>query len=276
MSQPESPSRSRRWLPIVVVGAVLLGGLGAYLAWDQFLRGDAVGPLDFASRTPGAASPTAASPDPSATPSSGATTEPTTEPTIEPSAPASGDVPTAAILAGEWEVGDGTVVGYRVRERLAFLQADTDAVGRTTAVTGSATLTAAGDTLIVTDASFEADVTQLQSDEGRRDNRIRTTGLESDRFPTATFRLTAPVDVPADALTGATVPVTLIGDLTVHGVTKAVEIPAEARLTGETIEVLGSLAFPFSDFGMEPPNIAGFVSVEDDATLEFLVVLAPA
>ncbi len=30
-----------------------------------------------------------------------------------------------------------------------------------------------------------------------------------------------------------------------------------------------ALTFPFSDFGMTPPSIAGFVSVDDNATLEF-------
>ena len=32
--------------------------------------------------------------------------------------------------------------------------------------------------------------------------------------------------------------------------------------------------FPFSDFGMTPPSIAGFVKVQDDATLEVLLSLA--
>ncbi len=36
------------------------------------------------------------------------------------------------------------------------------------------------------------------SDETRRDNRIRTQGLESDRFPTATFVSTSPISVPVE------------------------------------------------------------------------------
>ncbi len=87
--------------------------------------------------------------------------------------------------------------------------------------------------------------------------------------------LSSPVDVPAEALDGATVDVTLVGDLTIHGVTKSVSIPAQAQLTADgQVNVLGSMTFPFSDFGMTPPNIGGFVSVEDDATLEFVLILA--
>jgi polyisoprenoid-binding protein YceI len=125
-------------------------------------------------------------------------------------------------------------------------------------------------------ASFEADLTTLASDDGRRDRRIQQIGLESSRFPTGSFTLTSPIEVPAAALNGETVNVTLVGDLTIHGVTKSVSIPAQARLNGDQLEVQGSLTFAFADFGMTPPNIAGFVSVEDDATLEFLLVLARA
>jgi polyisoprenoid-binding protein YceI len=168
------------------------------------------------------------------------------------------------------------VAGYRVREKLGPVTAESDAVGRTEDVAGSAALVADGDALQVTQATFEVDVTTLTSDDGRRDNRIRSIGLESSSFPTATFELTAPVDVPGDALAGATVDVTLVGDLAIHGVTKTVTIPAQVRLVDGDIEVVGSLTFPFSDFGMTPPNIGGFVTVADDATLEFRIVLGVA
>ena len=179
-------------------------------------------------------------------------------------------------IAGTWSVGDGSVVGYRVREQLGGVTAVTDAVGRTSAVMGSATIEADGAGLRVSAAGFEADLTQLASDDGRRDNRIRSMGVESDRFPTATFTLTAPVAVGADALAGATVDVSLFGDLTIHGVTKAVTIAGQARLNGDRIEIVAALTFPFSDFGMTPPSLGGFVQVQNDATLEILLSLAKA
>ena len=82
-------------------------------------------------------------------------------------------------------------------------------------------------------------MTSLTSDESRRDNRLRQEGLETDAFPTATFTLTAPVEVPAAALAGTPSDVTLTGDLTVHGVTKSVQIPAQAQLVDGTIQVAG-------------------------------------
>jgi polyisoprenoid-binding protein YceI len=68
--------------------------------------------------------------------------------------------------------------------------------------------------------------------------------------------------------------VTLHGDLTLHGVTKTVDIPAKAQLNGSLIQVAGSLSFPFSDYQINAPNIAGFVAVQDTGTLEFLINLA--
>lgn len=107
-----------------------------------------------------------------------------------------------------------------------------------------------------------------------RDNRLRTDGIQTDSFPTSTFTLTEPVAVPAEATSGAQVDVTLHGDLTLHGVTKTVDTPAKAQLGGGLIQIAGSLAFPFRDFGINPPNVAGFVTVEDNGTLEFRVNLS--
>ena len=64
--------------------------------------------------------------------------------------------------------------------------------------------------------------------------------------------------------------VTLVGDLTLHGVTKSVKIPAQAQLVNGTISVAGSLAFPLADFDITAPNVGGFIlSIADTGTLEF-------
>jgi polyisoprenoid-binding protein YceI len=195
-------------------------------------------------------------------------------PTPTASTSASSSASTAG--AGTWTVTSGSQAGYRVREQLASLPAPSDAVGRTSAVTGSLTLaqTASGNS--VTAASLSVDVTKLSSDQSRRDQRIHSQGLQSDRYPTATFKLTSPIALATDAASGQTIHVLATGDLTIHGVTKSVTIPIDARLTGSTIELVGSITFPFSDFGMTPPSIGGFVSVQPNATMEFQVLLAHA
>lgn len=177
---------------------------------------------------------------------------------------------TGSGLTGNWVVGSGSTAGYRVREKLARLPAQSDAVGRTNAVTGSITVNRSGNQIVVAEgARFEVDVTKLTSDDSQRDNRIRTMGLESNRFRTATFVSTAPIQLPASAESGQPVKTETTGDMTIHGVTKRVAIPLDAQITNGRIEVVGSLTFPFSDFGMSPPNIGGVVTVDNNATLEF-------
>jgi polyisoprenoid-binding protein YceI len=175
--------------------------------------------------------------------------------------------------AGTWTVTSGSQAGYRVREQLASLPAPSDAVGRTSAVTGTLTLTQSASGYSVTTATFTVDVTKLTSDQSRRDQRIHSQGLESDRYPTASFQLTTPIALPANAASGQTINVSATGALTLHGVTKTVTIPITARLTGSKIELVGSITFPFSQFGMTPPSIGGFVSVQNNATMEFQLLL---
>jgi polyisoprenoid-binding protein YceI len=179
---------------------------------------------------------------------------------------------TASELAGTWTSTDASVAGYRVREKLARLPAKSDAVGRTNAVTTQVVLVADGDELATSEATVDIDVTTLKSDSSQRDNAIQTRGLETGTFPSAVFNLTAPITVPQAALDGGRATVDATGDLTIHGVTKPVTIPIDVQLNEGRIEISGSYTFPFSDFGMDPPNTP-VVSVEPDATLEFTLVL---
>ena len=235
---------------IFFVLAVLVGG---YVAYDQVLSGDSIAPLALPST----------SPDTAATE---ATESPSTDASTEPAAGADGD------LAGTWTVAGDSQAGYRVRERLASLSAESDAVGRTSDVTGSITLESNGSATTLTAGSLTVDTTTITSDEDRRDDRLRTEGLQTDTFPTASFTITQPVEIPASAIAGTATEVTLTGDLELHGVTTSVSIPAQARLVDGTIQVAGTITFLLSDFEIEAPNVGGFIiSIADEGALEFAV-----
>jgi polyisoprenoid-binding protein YceI len=244
---------------ILAVLAILAIGVGGYLAYDNVLRGDDIAPLAL----PSAAPTDTARSDPSAATATGSAV----------AAPSGGTADGS--VAGTWTIVTGSEAGYRVREQLANLPAESDAVGRTSDVTGTITVVEVGDGAQLTAGQINVDTTTIQSNEDRRDNRLRNEGLQTDQFPTATFTLTQPVDVPAAALAGTASDVTLVGDLTLHGVTKPVQIPAKAVLAGGQVQVSGSLAFALSDFGITTPNVGGFiVSIADQGAMEFLVVFA--
>jgi polyisoprenoid-binding protein YceI len=161
------------------------------------------------------------------------------------------------------------VAGYRVREKLGFLPAESDAVGRTSAITGTATFTQAGHVLTVRAASFTVEVSKLTSNEAMRDQHIRTIGLQSATYPTATFVLSTPVTLPAGAVSGRVVHTSVTGVFDIHGTSKRENVPLEMRLSSSEIAAVGALTFPWSEFNMAAPSVGGFVSVTNRATMEF-------
>jgi polyisoprenoid-binding protein YceI len=191
----------------------------------------------------------------------------------------SGSESESGSLEGTWQVDDsigtfdydaedfsGTWAGYRFDEELGGIGANT-AVGRTPGVTGS--MTVEGDE--VTAAEVEVDMTTLQSDEDRRDNAIKSRGLETDAFPTGTFRLTEPLALPEGVESGERVSTSATGELTLHGVTNPVTLEVEAELRGDSAVIVGNAPVSMSEFDIEPPTNAFVLSVDDEGTFEFQV-----
>lgn len=158
--------------------------------------------------------------------------------------------------SGTWAIASGSKAGYRIREKLAFLSAQNDAVGRTSAITGSAALGTSGKAVTVTSAAFKIDVSTLASDKGMRDQRIHEIGLESDRFPTATFKLSEPMTLPQEAANGKVLKVPATGVFTIHGTSRTETVPLQLSLTSTALQAVGSLTFPWGDFGMSAPSVA--------------------
>jgi polyisoprenoid-binding protein YceI len=251
---PEQTRRVPLFWKIAIPVVVVLGGL-AFAGWWFILRDDAP--------------PEARLPDrPAATTVAGASDGPTTAPgsTAATSRAASAD--------GTWTVqqGDQVFVGYRVTEQFAGETIEKTAVGRTPAVTG--TVTVQGST--VPSAEFEADMTKLASDSGRRDNQLRGNGLKTNQFPTASFELTKPIALTAPPAVGAEMDVQATGNLTLHGVTKEVTIPLKVRWSGDLIDIAGQAPIVMADYGINPPSIGGFVSVAGEGVFELQLTLVKA
>jgi polyisoprenoid-binding protein YceI len=64
----------------------------------------------------------------------------------------------------------------------------------------------------------------------------------------------------------------MTGVLDVHGVEKEVTWEVEARREGDVITALATTTFLYADFGVTAPSIGGFVSVEDDVTLQMQII----
>lgn len=172
-------------------------------------------------------------------------------------------------LAGTWVVAPNseTFVGYRVKEELAGFGTFT-AVGRTQDV--EATLTFDGSA--ITNVRVTADLTGLTSDNSMRDGQLGRQGLQTDRYPTATFVLTKAIGLDGVPENGETMQATATGDLTLHGVTRSIDIPLDGQFTNGYAVVVGSLDITFADYGIQKPTSARVLGMEDHGVMELQLV----
>lgn len=236
-----------------VVAAALFGG------WYFFIRGDEPAPVSLAGAV-------ASVSDAAATATAAATTSATAEgeSSATPTAPSDGSV------EGTWTlVPADSFVGYRVNEQLVTVGA-TEAVGRTSAVTGSLEF----DGSAITAVEVVADLTRLKSDDDRRDGRLRTQGIQWGTFPEASFVLAEPIAIDGVPAEGETISATAVGDLTLHGVTNRVDFPLEGTLSNGVVVVVGSLLIQFADYDMEAPSAMSVVSVDDQGVIELQMVFS--
>jgi polyisoprenoid-binding protein YceI len=185
-------------------------------------------------------------------------------------------VPSSTSLTGTWTIASGSVAGYRVREKLGFLPAESDAVGRTSEITGHAAVVESGGTVRITAAAFKVNVYSLKSNESMRDEHIHTIGIQSATYPYATFVLTHTVSLPASTLSGKVAVAPVTGVFNIHGASRTQTLPVQMTLSNKLIQAVGSLTFPWSRFNMTAPSVGGFVSVTGHATMEFDLRLARA
>jgi polyisoprenoid-binding protein YceI len=171
-----------------------------------------------------------------------------------------------AAPAGAFKVirSAATFAGYRVDEDYLGVGVHT-AVGRTPLVDGTLRL----DGSQVTEARLTADLTQLRSDQSRRDEALQTRGIETARYPRARFELGDPFALSRRAQKTS-------GTLELHGRKAPVPVSVRGqRLGGGALELVGTAQVQFDDFGIQPPSVAGLVKVQDHGVLEFRLRLEP-
>lgn len=161
----------------------------------------------------------------------------------------------------------GTEARYQVRELLAANTIENDVIGKTTAVTGSVSLDKAGK-LVPGESKITIDLTGLKTDRDRRDGYVQRNTLETAKFPNAEIVVTELRGFPAKLPTSGKLTFTLLGDLTLKGVTKPTTwtVTAEANPAGLTGSAKTS--FTFSEFEIAVPRVPVVARVDDPITLE--------
>ncbi len=161
--------------------------------------------------------------------------------------------------------GDGSVARYRAQEELASIGAN-EAVGETNAIVGQILLDADGTPLPC--SRFDVDLRTLTSDESRRDNFLYDNTLETGQYPLATFVLTGVEGLDGSLAEGEATDVTLVGNLTIHGVEKSVTWDATVTRDGDALTGTASMRFNMADFDIQEPVVGPVLSVDESIQLE--------
>ncbi len=164
----------------------------------------------------------------------------------------------------------GNEARYRVREQLVGIDFPTDAVGKTQAVTGMLVVQPNG-TIVADSSKIIVNVQTMKSDKSGRDKTIRTTAIETDKFPTVEFVPQSFAGLTAKpGATDATF--TMTGNITVHGTTHPVTWDVTAHSAGNDVLGTALTKFTFQDIDVVPPKksvLLVAISVADTIKLEY-------
>ena len=186
----------------------------------------------------------------------------------------------AAPLVGTWKVGGPSTAGYRARERFINQPSTTEAVARTSRVSGGLRIKTEGGSYVATSIDVKVDLGSLVSQDRyatyqafQRDFFVSRIYLETSAYPIAEFK----ADSARVALDLAPGPVDLevTGTLSAHGVTKRVTAELRVQVTGDQLEVVGSMNIDMRDFNVDPPDIS-FTKAESGVVIEYHLFLSRA
>jgi polyisoprenoid-binding protein YceI len=182
-------------------------------------------------------------------------------------------------LAGKWTVTSGSSAGYRATEQFVGVTGPNHAVADSSAVSGSTTIVDQGGQQVAHQLKVVVDLTQLHSSDAaanrgnlQRDRFVGPNFLQTDQFPTATYQVDS-IPIPDGAAAGGQQQLATHGQLTIHGTTKSVDIPMTGQVTGDKIEVVGSIGIDMTAYGVQPPSLQ-FTSVQPKVTIAFHLFFA--
>ena len=161
----------------------------------------------------------------------------------------------------------GSAARYRVREQLMGHDFPNDAVGETKSLTGTIAFDASGK-VIRDESKFTLEAGTFVSDQKRRDGYVRGRLLESDDYPTITFVPTEVRGVKPPVPKSGSAQIQLLGDLTVHGVTRPTVWNGAVDFNNSGLTGTASTAFTFQDIQMDQPRVPVLLSVADTIKLE--------
>lgn len=140
----------------------------------------------------------------------------------------------------------------------------TDTVGTTPAVEGQLELNLDDTNAPLGDNAFQVDLSQLTSDQRLRDEWVQESGPQFSEYPMAEFVATGVENAPDSYDEGQQAEFQLVGDLTIRDRTQPATFNVAATLEGQQLTGSATADLRMTDFGIEPPNFANTLRVQDE------------
>jgi polyisoprenoid-binding protein YceI len=118
------------------------------------------------------------------------------------------------------------------------------------------------------------DAASYKTDSESRDQDVKDNALEVRKFPTITFRGEGFPEIQKNGDLSAKL--RLLGQLTLHGVTKDIVLPLAARIDKGRFVADGTYTFRFEEYGVKRPSKMMGLMVTGDEAIDFHVVADPA
>lgn len=165
------------------------------------------------------------------------------------------------------DIDPNSIARYIVYEQLVRWASPKDVVGETKVTEGKLVFDKDGN-VIPDESVIIVDLKNLKSDSNKRDDYIRRSALESNKYPEGIF-------IP-ETIQGLEWPFpsegdhtfTMLGDMTVHGVTKPVEWIVEANVVNQEVKGKASTKFDFSYFDINKPDLKFILILDNELRIE--------
>lgn len=171
-------------------------------------------------------------------------------------------VPAIALAATLFSLGnDGkSWVGFHLEDTIEEIDADTKKV--------FGTIDADPANLATATVTLTVDTASLDSGMKMRDDDMRDTYLETNKYPTATFKSTA-VSGAASVAPGQSADLKVAGDLTLHGVTRRIVVPVHLTLESpKRAHLTSKFTIRMTDYNVTVPQKL-VLSVANEVDVKF-------
>ena len=165
------------------------------------------------------------------------------------------------------DIDPNSIARYIVYEQLVRWASPKDVVGETKVTEGKLVFDKDGD-VIPEESIIIVDLKNLKSDSNKRDDYIKRSALESNKYPEGIFIPETIQGLEWPFPTEGDHTFTMLGDMTVHGITKPVEWTVEANVVNQEVKGKASTKFDFSYFDINKPDLKFILILDDELRIE--------